>query len=109
MPGPKGRPALPTGELARAVRTPPDEAELLLESLERLGYVRRAAKSITSPREHDWLLVCDTKAMTLAPVFGRYAVDPTNTLLSVASLGLSPVVRRWSEATWLTAPHSRCP
>ncbi|MGB3428750.1 MAG: YihY family inner membrane protein [Burkholderiaceae bacterium] len=100
----EGRTALPTGELARSVRTPIDEAELLLESLERLGYVRRAAKSITTPSEQDWLLVCDTKAMTLAPVFGRYAVDPTNTLLSVASLGLAPVCRRWSEAAWLNAP-----
>lgn len=100
----EGRPALPTGELARAVRTPMDEAELLLESLERLGYVRRAAKSMTASREQDWLLVCDTKAMTLAPVFGRHAVDPTNTLLSVASLGLAPVARRWSEAGWLNAP-----
>jgi membrane protein len=100
----EGRPALPTGELARAVRTPLDEAERLLESLERLGYVRRAAKSITAPREQDWLLVCDTKVMTLAPVFGRYAVDPNNTLLSVASLGLAPVLRRWSEPGWLNAP-----
>jgi membrane protein len=100
----EGRSALPTGELARAVRTPHDEAELLLESLERLGYVRRAAKSITAAREHDWLLVCDTRATTLAPVFGRFGVDPTNTLLSVASLGLAPVYQRWREAGWLNAP-----
>ena len=100
-----GRSALPTSELARAVRTPMDEAELLLESLERLGYVRRAAKTLTGrPREQDWLLVCDTEATTLAPVFGRFAIDPTNTLLSVASLGLGPVWERWSEAGWLKAP-----
>jgi membrane protein len=100
-----GRTAVPTSELARSVRTPVDEAELLLESLERLGYVRRAAKSLTGPaREQDWLLVCDTKTTTLAPVFGRFAVDPTNTLLSVASLGLAPIHERWSEAGWLKAP-----
>ena len=101
----EGRSALPTSELARAVRTPLDEAELLLESLERLGYVRRAAKSLTGKaREQDWLLVCDTKVMSLAPVFNRFAIDPTNTLLSVASLGLAPVHQRWAEAGWLSAP-----
>jgi membrane protein len=100
-----GRAALPTSELARAVRTPMDEAELLLESLERLGYVRRAASTLTGrPREQDWLLVCDTKSMTLAPVFGRFAIDPTNTLLAVASLGLGPVYERWADAGWLKAP-----
>jgi len=100
-----GRSALPTSELARAVRAPMDEAELLLESLERLGYVRRAAASLTGrAQEQDWLLVCDTKTMTLAPVFSRFAIDPTNTLLSVASLGLEPVHRRWSGAEWLKAP-----
>lgn len=101
----EGRTGLPTGELARAVRTPPDEAELLLESLERLGYVRRAATTITGrAHENDWLLVCDTDTVTLAPLFNRFAVDPTNTLLSVVSLGLGPVQRRWSEAAWLHAP-----
>jgi hypothetical protein len=55
-------------------------------------------------REQDWLLVCDTKTMTLAPVFGRYAVDPANTLLSVASVGLEPVLQRWSDAEWLKLP-----
>jgi membrane protein len=100
----EGRSAVPTSELARSVRTPSDEAELLLESLERLGYVRRAAGSITAAREQDWLLVCDTKAMTLAPAFGRFAVDPANTLLAVASLGLGPVFKRWSDAAWLNAP-----
>jgi membrane protein len=100
-----GRAALPTSELARVVRTPTEEAELLLESLERLGYVRRAAATLTGrAREQDWLLVCDTKTMTLAPVFGRFAIDPNNTLLSAASVGLAPVCRRWSEAEWLNAP-----
>ena len=44
------------------------------------------------------------EGMTLAPVFGRFAIDPTNTLLSVAALGLAPVHRRWAEAGWLSAP-----
>jgi hypothetical protein len=101
----QGRPALSTAELARAVRTPTDEAELLLESLERLGYVRRLARSLSGGvHDNDWLLVCDTQVMTLGPVFGRFAVDPTNTLLSLDSLGLGPVYRRWSEAEWLNAP-----
>ena len=64
--------------------------------------LRRAATTLTGrAREQDWLLVCDTTTTTLAPVFGRFAIDPTNTLLSVASLGLAPVQRRWSEAEWL--------
>jgi membrane protein len=101
----QGRPASSTAELARAVRTPTDEAELLLESLERLGYVRRLARSLSGGvHDNDWLLVCDTQVMTLGPVFGRFAVDPTNTLLSLDSLGLGPVYRRWSEAEWLNAP-----
>ena len=101
----EGRSGIPTSELARAVRTPNDEAELLLESLQRLGYVRRAARSIAGPaREQDWLLVCDTKVVTLEPVFGRFAIDPTNTLLSVVSLDLGPVYKRWSEAGWLRMP-----
>ena len=90
--------------LTGSVRTPHDEAERLLESLERLGYVRRAAKSLTAAREQDWLLVCDTKSMTLAPAYGRFGVDPANTLLSVASLGLGPVCKRWTEAGWLNVP-----
>jgi membrane protein len=101
----EGRPALPTSELSRAVRTPPDEAELLLESLERLGYVRRLARSETGRRdEQDWLLVCDTAAATLAPAFDRFAVDPRNTLLAVVSLGMEPVYRRWAQSEWLNAP-----
>lgn len=101
----EGRPALPTSELARSARTPVDEAELLLESLERLGYVRRLAASQSGARgEQDWLLVCDSSAMTLASAFDRFAVDPANTLLSVASLGLRPVYERWSRAEWLNVP-----
>ncbi|MDH4114496.1 MAG: YihY family inner membrane protein [Burkholderiaceae bacterium] len=101
----EGRPAVPTGELARSVRAPVDEAELLLESLEQLGYVRRLAASQGGARgEQDWLLVCDSSAMTLAPAFDRFAVDPANTLLSVVSLGLQPVYDRWSRAEWLNVP-----
>jgi membrane protein len=100
-----GRPALPVSELAHTVRTPPEEAEILLESLERLGYVRRTANSLGGrPGEQDWVLVCDTKAATLAPVFDRFAIDSANTLLAVPTLGLGPVRRRWSEADWLEAP-----
>ena len=74
-------------------------------TLERLGYVRRLARSLAGrATEQDWMLVCDTRAETLAPLFGRFAVDPTNTLLSVAGLGLGPVYKRWSEAEWLTLP-----
>jgi membrane protein len=101
----EGRPALPTSELARTVRSPSDEAELLLESLERLGYVRRLATSQTGARgEQDWLLVCDSRSMTLGPAFDRFAVDPANTLLSAAALGLGPVAQRWVRADWRRLP-----
>lgn len=99
-----GRAALPTSELARAVRTPVDDAEILLETLERLGYIRRLANSQAGRRdEHDWLLVCDTSTTTLAPLFSRFALDPANTLLTVPALGLAAVRDRWSKADWLTA------
>jgi membrane protein len=97
--------AVPTSELARRVRTTLDETELLLERLERLGYVRRLAATRSGRRnEQDWLLTCDPETMNLRPAFERFAVDPTNTLLGVESLGLGALAQRWSNAEWLTLP-----
>ncbi len=97
--------AVPTSEIARRVRTSPDETELLLERLEQLGYVRRLAETRTGRRnEQDWLLTCDPEAMNLRPAFERFAVDPANTLLAVESLGLRALAQRWSKAEWLTVP-----
>jgi hypothetical protein len=87
------------------VRTSPDETELLLERLERLGYVRRLAETRSGRRnEQDWLLTCDPEKVNLRPAFERFAVDPANTLLAVDSLGLGVLAQRWSSADWVTMP-----
>ena len=100
-----GDPAIPTGELAHRVRTAPDETELLLESLEALGYVRRLAASRRGKQsEHDWLLTADSARATLTPLFDRFGVDPAITLLSLPALGLAPLAARWRSADWLAAP-----
>jgi membrane protein len=97
--------AVPTSELARRIRTSPEETELLLERLERLGYVRRLAATRSGRRnEQDWLFTGNPETMNLKSVFERFAVDPANTLLAVDSLGLGALARRWSSADWLTAP-----
>lgn len=99
------RPALPTSELARAVRTPVEEVELHLEALEALGYARRLATTRTGEAgEHDWMLICDVDRTTMRPAYERFAVDPANTLLSIVSLGLGPVYERWNAAGWLDEP-----
>jgi membrane protein len=103
-----GDPAIPTGELAQRVRTAPDETELLLESMETLGYVRRLAASRRGKqREHDWLLTADSARATLTPLFDRFGVDPAITLLSLPALGLAPLAARWRSADWLALPLDR--
>jgi membrane protein len=103
-----GDPALATGELAQRVRTPADDSELLLETMETLGYVRRLATSRRGKRsEHDWLMVADPSKATLAPLFDRLGIDPANTLLKSPALGLAPLVGRWRDADWLALPLER--
>jgi membrane protein len=103
----QGEGAVATGELGTRVRTPKEEAELLLESLERLGYVRRLAANRKGSRvDDDWLLTCDLKSATLRPAFEKFAVDPANTLLVVPTLALGELAQRWSTADWLGAPLS---
>ena len=91
--------------LARQIRSSVDETEQLLETLERLGYVRRLAATQSERRdEHDWLLICDETVMTLKPAFENLAVDPGNTLMNIESLGLQALRTRWFQSDWLKAP-----
>ncbi len=97
--------AVASTALARQIRSSVDETEQLLETLERLGYVRRLAETQSERRdEHDWLLICDETVMTLKPAFENLAVDPGNTLMNIESLGLQALRTRWFQSDWLKAP-----
>jgi membrane protein len=98
-------PAVRPAELARQIRMSIDETELLLEALEKLGYVRRLAVPRAGRRgEHDWILICDENAMTLKPLFEHFAVDPANSLMNTDALGLRGLRTRWFQSDWLQAP-----
>lgn len=102
------KPAVRPADLARHVRMPVDEAEQLLEALERLGYAGRLAVPGGVRRtEHDWTLVCDEDLMTLEPLFERFAVDPSNSLIGTDALGLRALRARWFQSEWLQAPLAR--
>ena len=101
-------PAVRPVELARQIRMSTDETDHLLEALEKLGYVRRLALHPSGPRagrrsEHDWMLTCDENAMTLKPLFEHFAVDPTNSLMTIDALGLRTLRTRWFQSDWLQA------
>ncbi|HYM47209.1 MAG TPA: YihY family inner membrane protein, partial [Burkholderiaceae bacterium] len=98
-------PAMPPSVLAPQIRTSVDETELLLETLERLGYVRQLNATRSGRRgEQDWLLICDENAMTLKPVFEHFALDPANSLMNIEALGLRALRTRWLQSDWLKAP-----
>ena len=98
-------PAVRPVELARQIRMSIDETDSLLESLEKLGYVRRLAVARAGRRgDHDWMLICDENTMTLKPLFEHLAVDPTNSLMTTDALGLRPMRTRWFQSDWLQAP-----
>ena len=101
-------PAVAPAELARQIRTSVDEAEHLLEALERLGYVRRLAVSRPGRRsDHDWMLICDETTMTLKPAFEHFAIDPANSLLNTDTLGLRALRSRWFQSDWLKTPLAK--
>jgi membrane protein len=98
-------PAVRPAELARQIRMSIDDTEQLLEALEKLGYVRRlAAPRVGRRAQHDWMLICDEKEMTLKPVFEHFAVDPANSLINTDALGLRALRARWFQSEWLTKP-----
>jgi membrane protein len=90
-------------DLARRVRTYPEETERLLVELERLDYV--------SPLEGSqgawWLLTCDPQTKTLQQAFARLAIDPANTLAARDPAGLGAWVGRGLAADWVAQPLAR--
>ena len=91
-------------ELARN-QTSIDETERLLETLERLGYVRKVAVTHAKRRtEHEWVLLCDENQMTLKLAYEHLVLDPTNTLLNGDDLGMRAMRTRWFQPEWLRTP-----
>jgi len=98
-------PSMPPSELARQIRTSVDDAEYLLETLERLGYVRRLAVTrVGRHGDHEWLLMCDENVATLKPAYEHLALDPGNSLISGDVLGLRAMRAQWFRSDWLNAP-----
>lgn len=91
---------LPVDALAKAVRTPADETELLLAELENLDYVSR----LDGAHAGKWLLTCDPAATNLVPLFRRFAVDPDNSLVARDVADLSAWVGEGLRAAWIEAP-----
>ncbi len=87
-------------DLARGVRTYPEETESLLVELEALGYL----SPVEGTPETRWLLVCDPQSTTLVPAFSRLAIDPANTLLTRADSALGQWLARGMAADWVTQP-----
>lgn len=102
---PRAAPALPLEALAAGARTDLVDAEQLLETLERLGYVRRLAGTRRRGSASEWLLACDPQQMSLRPLFERSAVDPRNLLLALDAEGLGSLLSGWLERdAWINAP-----
>lgn len=92
--------ALGTADMARALRTDEEELASLLGELETLGYVRKLAPSTESACD-EWILSCDPQTQALGPVFRRFALDPENSLLQRADLGLRPWLAPAIDGAWL--------
>lgn len=103
-----GNPAVGLKELARGARTDYVDAERLLETLERLGYVRRLAAPRRRGDTSEWLLTCEPRQMSLRPAFERFAIDPANTLLALDREGLGELLGHWIHSDdWINAPLDR--
>lgn len=108
-----GNAAMAGGELAARVRSDRVDSDRLLESLEKLGYVRQLAQPGrgrvgNGGGDIEWMLTCDQAVMPLRPAFELFAVDPSNTLLSIDAIGLAGPLTQWIEAdAWLNAPLAR--
>jgi membrane protein len=87
-------------DLARGVRTYPEETERLLAELERLDYV----SPVEGSQGTRWLLTCDPQTRTLRDAFARLAIDPANTLASRDPSGLGAWVARGLSSEWVAQP-----
>jgi membrane protein len=102
---PRSQPAVSLETLAAGARTDLVDAERLLETMERLGYVRRLAAPRRRGVSSEWLLACDPQQQSLRPLFERYAVDPRNLLLALDAEGLGDLLAGWLERdAWINAP-----
>jgi membrane protein len=90
-------------DLARGVRTYPEETERLLAELEKLNYVA----AVEGTQGVQWLLTCDPARKTLQEAFARLAIDPANTLAVRDPAGLGAWVSRGLAADWITQPLAR--
>jgi membrane protein len=100
-----GNAAMGGQELARGARTDLAEAERLLESLERLGYVRRLSAARRRGESSEWILTCDPQTMSLRRAYERFAIDPANTLLALDRDGVGSVLTGWiARDEWINAP-----
>jgi len=90
-------------DLARAVRTDPEETERLLAELERLDYLA----AVDGGQGARWLLVCDPQRRSLREAFARFALDPANTLAARDPAGLGAWVEQALAGAWLTQPLAR--
>jgi membrane protein len=86
-------------DLARRLRTYDEDLVAILQDLEALGYLRRLAATDDLPEQ--WLLACDPQTQGLGPVFHRYAIDPQNSLLQRADLGLAGWLAPVLTGEWL--------
>lgn len=99
----KGNGRMRLEELARAVRTYPEEAERLLVELQNLDYVA----PVEGTQGGTWLLTCDPQVTTLVPAFSRLAIDPRNSLATNEEAGLGAWIARGLAADWVTQPLVR--
>jgi membrane protein len=67
--------------LANATRTRTEDVEVLLRTMERLGYARELGGAFAGR----WRLIADPSTVTLRPLFEELALDPANTLLARAA------------------------
>ena len=103
-----GKPALGSSELALRARTDLVDAERLLETLERLGYVRRLAAPRRRFESSEWLLSADPAHVTLRLAFERFAIDPSNLLLALDREGLGTLLGGWLDSdAWINAALDR--
>ena len=101
----RGNTAVGVRVLARGARTDPVHAERLLESLERLRYVHRLSATRRRGESSEWILTCEPASATLRSAFERFALDSSNSLLSLDREGVGNTLLNWIDRDeWINAP-----